>query len=226
MNKSPINELFEKVLVLNLATRKDKLDIVSERLKTNNIVFDVFHGVTPMDIMINNEYERFRGIEFDKLGAVACAMSYKKMFEYCLAEGYTSVLFFEDDVNLIDDFNSKLSEKLKSLPANWNILHFGYNEAAFIMRNNIVKFYNINEDWNTFDGMAGIFCWGFKREIIPLILEYLKHYPLIGNPLNTLHVDLNLTFMGLYQNPYVRVYTPTEKLVSHDLIGHTNTGIC
>jgi hypothetical protein len=88
----------------------------------------------------------------------------------------------------------------------------------------MVNFKKINDDWESFDGMAGIFCWGFKAEIIPLVLQYIEKYP-IQNMLGTFHIDLNLTFMGLYKDPKVKVYSTIEPLITHEMIGQSNTGL-
>jgi len=225
MGESPLNNLFEKTYVLNLLTRKDKLDVMKKYFDNNNVRFDVFKAVTPMDILTNPKYSKFKGAESRRFGAIACAMSWKSMLEKALKNKYKSILIFEDDIVFCDNFNTKLSEKLTTLPEDWNILHLGYSRnQSFIYHNNLVNFRKINDDWETFDGMAGIFCWGFKSEIIPLVLQYIEKYP-IQNILGSYHIDLNLTFMELYKDPRVKVYSTIEPLITHEMIGQSNTGL-
>lgn len=224
MQKSPLNQLFDNVIVINLMTRKDKLDIVSKNLTDNDIEYTVFNAIRPMDIMIDSEYEQFKNFEFNRLGAISCTMSHKKVLEDALNKKQ-SVLICEDDLFFCDQFNEIISQKLKTLPSDWNTLHLGYNRNnSYIYTHNLANFRKINEDWETFDMFSGCTCWGFKAEVIPVVLEYLARYP-HPNMFNSLQIDLNLACMYLYNDERIKMYSTIDPLVFPKMIGHSDTGL-
>jgi GR25 family glycosyltransferase involved in LPS biosynthesis len=224
MIKSPLNELFDDVFIINLVTRKDKLDIVSKNFDDNNIKYQIFNAIRPMDIMINPNYQQYKEFEFNRLGAIACTMSHKHLLEEALKNN-KSVLICEDDLFFCNNFNNDFSEKLKSLPSDWNVLHLGYNRnASYIYTHNLAKFNKINDHWETFDMFSGCTCWGFKPEVIPVVLEYLNSYP-IQNMFNSLQIDLNMACMGLYHDPRIKMYSTVDPLVFPQMIGQSDTGL-
>jgi len=225
MDQSTLNQLFDKIYVINLDKRKDKLATRQQSFNDNNISYERFKALTPMDSFMNKKSEFFKKtFPKERWGAVACTMSHRAVLEKALKKNQ-SVLICEDDLYFCDNFNDILSEKLKTLPGNWNALHLGYNRgASYVYTHNMAKFKNINEDWETFDMFSGCTCWGFKPGIIPVVLEYLNKYP-TQNFFNSLQIDLTLACLKLYDDPRIKMYSTIEPLVFPKMIGQSDTGL-
>jgi len=91
-----------KTFVINLDKRKD-------RLQELNIPFN---------------WERFAAIEASP-GYVGCLQSHRTVLEKALELKLESVLIFEDDVELCEDFEVKFNDVINKLPEDWDLLYLG-----------------------------------------------------------------------------------------------------
>jgi len=102
-----VNEYFDKVVVINLDRRKDRLEKVDAQLKALGI-----------------EYERFSAVDAQALGIdpiQACRQSHTQVLE----ESTGMTLILEDDVLFMENFNERFAEFVKLLPDDWNIFYLG-----------------------------------------------------------------------------------------------------
>jgi GR25 family glycosyltransferase involved in LPS biosynthesis len=83
----------DKCYVINLKSRTDRRDLVSNELDKNH-----FSG-----------YEFFEGIKMDDPSKRlwGCTMSFIKIFEKALEENLDSIVIFEDDIKLLDGLTEK-----------------------------------------------------------------------------------------------------------------------
>jgi GR25 family glycosyltransferase involved in LPS biosynthesis len=116
--------------VVNLRRRQDRWDSMEEQLKSRLrlIPFSRFDAVEGTDIINSrklqclfapNDYRMRRGI-------VGCALSHIKLLKDCVKHNNT-VIILEDDVELVDDFESqvlKLVEKMKQ--TEWDLIYLGH----------------------------------------------------------------------------------------------------
>jgi len=112
-----LNNFFDKVYLINLDNRPDRLSTSKELLDKHNIKFERMSG-----IYLKNKYKDKLNIhsKTSGLGALGCALSHFKCFKDCWDNKYKNIFVFEDDITFIK----------KSLQIiNFNIL---YNDLSNI----------------------------------------------------------------------------------------------
>lgn len=103
-----VNDYFEKVYVINLDRRQDRMEKLDPQLNKLGI-----------------EYERFSAVDGKELGIspiIAGTMSHQKLLEQ--NEG-KRILVLEDDAYFVDDFNEKFAEYMEHLPPDTDIFYLG-----------------------------------------------------------------------------------------------------
>ena len=124
MNK--INEIFDKVVCINLVNRPDKKKNMQEKLDNLGIEVEWFSAV-PYGFagdIVNNlptknpTFNRFNPKQPNEFGA---AMSHYTVIKTALLEGHKKIFVFEDDVMFRKDFNNLFEKYFDTLPKNWNM---------------------------------------------------------------------------------------------------------
>ena len=102
-----VNEYFDKVAVINLDRRTDRMEILDAQLKELGI-----------------EYERFSAVDAVKENIdpiQACRQSHLAVLEQ--SQGLTIIL--EDDALFMENFNERFTEFIDNLPVDWDIFYLG-----------------------------------------------------------------------------------------------------
>ena len=105
------NEVFEKVVVINLARRGDRLANITKQLNAHKI-----------------EFERFEAIDGQELGITgfaACAMSHRAVIEKY--KDCQNLFIFEDDAELKPNFAFLWDKFIVNLPDDWQMIYLGCN---------------------------------------------------------------------------------------------------
>jgi GR25 family glycosyltransferase involved in LPS biosynthesis len=102
-----VNEYFDKVVVINLDRRKDRLEKVNAQLEELGITYERFSAVDA------------KALDIDPIQA--CRQSHLQVLEE--SEGKTLIL--EDDAYFMEDFNERFAQFVELLPDNWNIFYLG-----------------------------------------------------------------------------------------------------
>ena len=103
-----VNEYFDKVVVINLDRRTDRMEKLVPQLERLGI-----------------EYERHSAVDGNELGInpiFAGTMSHVQVLKKYQDK---KILVLEDDAQFIDDFNEKFEEVMQTLPNNWDIFYLG-----------------------------------------------------------------------------------------------------
>jgi glycosyl transferase family 25 len=106
-----LNEFFDRVALINLDRRKDRLGR-----------FDI------QAISLGIEFVRYSAIDAEACGitgARACAASHRQVLADALADGVERLFIFEDDAGFDAEFNAKFSTLTERLPADWQMLYLG-----------------------------------------------------------------------------------------------------
>lgn len=100
----------DKIFVINLPDRKDRLEKVRAELRQYNIPFEVFPAMKHAN------------------GADGLQHTMKEVF--LSAKNMDNILVLEDDVNIIEDINQYMPLILKELPEDFDLLYLGANLNA------------------------------------------------------------------------------------------------
>lgn len=117
-----------EIFYLNLARRTDR----RERFLAVNSGFANFRRADAADGQTLSRDDLLRQGYFQEPwpdyspGALGCAVSHKRMWDLCMASG-TALTMAEDDAVLNRHFVKKASSVLAKLPAEWDIVLWGWN---------------------------------------------------------------------------------------------------
>lgn len=114
--------------VINMATATDRWHRVSGHLRDAGLEFTRFEAVTPLSLGVEDHVHPSCTLACAP-GAMGCALSHLGVWKLCATRLHRAALVLEDDVVLVDDFDSKLAKALKAVPADFDILLLGYTNA-------------------------------------------------------------------------------------------------
>jgi GR25 family glycosyltransferase involved in LPS biosynthesis len=118
-----INEYFDKVVVINLDKRTDRLEKISKQLDELGIVF-----------------ERFSAIDgTGKNPMLANRDSHVEVWKQNLGK---KVLILEDDAYFVEGFQERFDEVIQTLPENWDVFYLGA-----LLDKKTGKVIKVNNDW-------------------------------------------------------------------------------
>lgn len=173
-----INEYFDKIYLLNLRKRKDRLKKSTDKLNSLNIKFDVFHGVD--GVILNDIWKKINNSYFGNPNYLGCAISHLSIYQDAINDGHEKILIIEDD-NLI---NKNINSLFIDIP-NWNdLFYLGYiplsDDCSMwdyrwgIQDNNMItdNFFNPKNLW-------GLFAYGISSSLmVELVNLYNSSFPM------------------------------------------------
>lgn len=112
-----LNDIFDRIVVINLDSRTDRLEAFDEQAKKYGI-----------------EYIRFPAVVADppKLPPTwACKESHRRVLDKALNDGVKRLFVFEDDAQFVENFNEKLEEIYSKVPEDWDMFYLGAWHLAF-----------------------------------------------------------------------------------------------
>lgn len=124
----------DKIIVINLKHRMDRLNNVKEELKKIKIFnFEVFEAYGIHSTNIPQNYIKKTNIaNFEMSGWFGNKFSHYGVIDLAKMNGWKSVLIFEDDVKFYSNFDSICSLAAEQLiGVNWDLLSFGINHRFF-----------------------------------------------------------------------------------------------
>jgi GR25 family glycosyltransferase involved in LPS biosynthesis len=101
-------EFFDRIVVINLPKRLDRLLEVTEEMDKYNIPFELVDGMTS-----------------ELGGAEGLRLTVEKIFKESIEKEHKNILIFEDDVVFVENPNSFMDEVVKQLPENYDIVFLG-----------------------------------------------------------------------------------------------------
>lgn len=118
-----INDYFDKVVVINLDKRVDRLEKITKQLDDLGITF-----------------ERFSAIDgTGKNPIIAGRDSHLQVWRENLGK---KVLVLEDDAYFVDDFQERFDQVIQTLPENWDVFYLGA-----LLDKRTGKVIKVNNDW-------------------------------------------------------------------------------
>lgn len=106
-----LNDIFDRIVVINLDHRTDRLETFDEQAKKYGF-----------------EYIRFSAVPANPPSLPptwACKQSHISVIKQAIEDGVRRLLVFEDDAQFVDDFNEKLEVIYNRLPDDWDMFYLG-----------------------------------------------------------------------------------------------------
>jgi hypothetical protein len=109
---------FEKVFIINLPFKKDRLERIVKLIPQSISSYEVWPAIHGDSVKPPKSWHAPRG-------AWGCYRSHMQILEHCMANGIESYLVLEDDAIFSEDFCEVLAETMKLLPDDWCQLYLG-----------------------------------------------------------------------------------------------------
>lgn len=114
-----LNDVVDKIYLLNLERRPDRLQHALTQLSLNDIEAEVFSAV---DGRLNDMYPNLNR------GASGCLQSHLSIIKKSLYEGLESIAIIEDDAFFVEDFEIKFSNFISQVPNDWQFVYLANNK--------------------------------------------------------------------------------------------------
>lgn len=111
----------DKVFIINLAHRKDRLETLLSKIQACSWPFPVPEIFPAYDGNVIGCPPEFTSGN----GAYGCRQSHLGVLTKCLMEGVETVLVLEDDADILPDFGSKWKSFIPDVPSNWRGIMLG-----------------------------------------------------------------------------------------------------
>lgn len=163
-----INDYFDKVVVINLDKRVDRLEKISKQLNELGITF-----------------ERFSAIDgTGKNPIIAGRDSHLQVWRDNLGK---KVLILEDDAFFVDNFQERFDQIVETLPENWDVFYLGV--LLDKMTGKVIK---VNNDWYRQIISTGTQAYCLHPDIMQYCIDRIEIYEgYIDVGLRILAEDLN-----------------------------------
>ena len=167
-----INNVFDKVYVLNLAEEKEKFLFTKKRLEKYGIEchrFEAINGSNFIDEFNSNEYKEESNL-YRSYGAYGCLKSKIAILEDAIYNHYDRILILEDDILLIENFCEVFQKYYNEIPEDWKVLYFGSSDRniASTITN---QFYSRPTVTST-----GTFAFGLDKSVFEELLYNFKMF--------------------------------------------------
>jgi GR25 family glycosyltransferase involved in LPS biosynthesis len=121
-----IDQYFDKVYVLNLHKRPERMKLTQERLAFTEIEYERFGAVDGSVMTRLWETYSLQNSAFKNPNYIGCAVSHLSMYADALEKGYEKILILEDDNLVRSDANDFFSRTIPAIPTDWNLLYLGF----------------------------------------------------------------------------------------------------
>jgi GR25 family glycosyltransferase involved in LPS biosynthesis len=103
-----VNDFFDKVIVINLDRRTDRMEKLVPQLEKLDI-----------------QYKRFSAVDAKKLDIDPVVAGLRSHLQVMKQIAGQRVLILEDDAQFVEDFNEKFEKVMQTLPEDWDIFYLG-----------------------------------------------------------------------------------------------------
>ena len=125
--KKTLNSLFDRIYVINLKKRPDRMKRMHKLLTKNNITYTRFNAIVGDTRQNRRRYMHRVSPNIKKyFGGIGIFLSWIDILSTCIKNKVNRILIFEDDIYLHRDFNNKLQHAK---------LHFEHSDIVYLGAN-------------------------------------------------------------------------------------------
>lgn len=171
-----LNDLFERVVVINLDRRTDRLAEFDEQAKSIGLTYER-HSAYDAEGKTDGQSNPMRGI-------VACTLSHLQVMAKAVEDGVERLFIFEDDASFQEGFNERLEKTWKELPDNWDVFYGGLWLHQYKPYSE-----NLISPIDSYSAHA----YGMNRKALLYIYQHVQ---------GKTHIDLELSKINAFLNTY------------------------
>ena len=164
-NKPVLADFFDKIYVINLASRQDRRDEMQVELKKIGL------SLTHPSVQLFTAVRPTEQGDWPSIGARGCFMSHLQVLQDAEHHGYENILILEDDIDFVKEFNLRFIEVNQILNRlNWDIFYGGYelfNQEIRSNNDSLLKTIDSTTSVGTTHFIA------FNKTTLVLVREYL-----------------------------------------------------
>lgn len=168
-----INEFFDKVVVINLDRRTDRMEKLDLQLKELGI-----------------KYERFSAVDAKQLNIDPIVAGLRSHLQVIKDNIGRRVLVLEDDAHFVDNFNEKFDKVMQTLPEDWDIFYLGALVPKDVGQINMV-----NRHWGIQVLTTGTQAYCIRPEMQHYFISRLENY--------NYYIDIGLRDFTKGYKPYI-----------------------
>jgi GR25 family glycosyltransferase involved in LPS biosynthesis len=158
-NNTELNKFFDKIYCINLDRRVDRWEECKKLFNKYNLKVERFSAI---DGSKNNF-----GLGYPYNSELAGAISHTKVIEKGKNSNLKNILIFEDDVELIDNFNNLFSKYIINLPNDWDGLLFGGNHAE--------GYQQISENFIKVNASYSLHAYAINKKFYDNVINYMNN---------------------------------------------------
>ena len=169
-----INDYFDKIYLLNLNRKPQRLESSISRLNEVGIDFEKY-GATDGSVM-NHIWNKLGNNYFSNPNYLACSISHLSIYNDAISKGYTKILILEDDVKVNLNCQSLFNQISNQIPVDWELLYFGYipltDDCSYWS-------YNIFNDRYLSQNIWGLFSYAISENLMKEMVDiYNTSFPM------------------------------------------------
>jgi len=151
-----------KAFVINMPNSKERYRLFQEECKRENIEVERLDGVDGLPYLQKGDKPLTRGI-------IGCIMASCNAIRLAKERGYESVLIFDDDAELCDNFKQELETAISELPKHWDFLRLHKTTSG------TPKIESYSENLNQVYGGNGTYGYVVNSRFYDSILQWQEH---------------------------------------------------
>jgi hypothetical protein len=176
-----INNYFDKIYLLNLHRRNDRLEKSIAKLKEVDIQYEIFSGVDGS--VMNHVWRTLNNSYFDNPSYLGCAISHLSIYQDAISKKHERILIIEDDNLIYKNIQSTFDELI--IPDWSDLFYLGYipltddcqmwSYALGLNSNNIIS----NKIFKATGNLWGLFAYGIGIELMKELVDvYNREFPM------------------------------------------------
>lgn len=194
--QSLLNRVFDRIYLLNLPRRTDRLSNMERRLK--RIGIQNYYGMPgregAIDFEVLEKFEKYLSISgtrqlpyppLENRNEMACILSHRDIYRDALNSGCKTILVLEDDILFDEEFDTFI-DKLNTLPT-WELCYLGASDYEFDKNRELLS---LADGYYYGTGIRSTFAIGMKCSILPKLLKMIENPDDCTQPLDHLIMRL------------------------------------